>query len=405
MDSAKANRIAITILIVLIITGTIIYLIYDQIQPKKESKIEVAVQDAPQQSRVDTIRSRKERPQRPPESLPPLNLLHLEGTPLQLADYSGKFVFLHIWSTSAPISLQELNDLKPIYDKLLLDSRVKMIGICADSDAATIERIVDGSRIGWLQCMAAPDASAATREFLSNPGLLILGKDGNIIERPQDWWKAFCLLGQIVPHIKPANPPGLVIDFEQLPNQPKSFVFKHIASPSTSDAATQARIDVIDGRLHGLSGPTSNLNDGKMPSTWDTPPENLFFIARSIEGRFVFDLQQSIAIKQINSYTWHAHERSPQVFRVYGADGTAPDFIPDPRFGTDPAKVGWTLIADVDTRPAPWPRGITGISIHQKEADKNLGTFRYLLFLAFPAETHDAQGHTFFGEIDVIEAK
>src|SRR5947207_1318415 len=113
---------------------------------------------------------------------------------------------------------------------------------------------------------------------------------------------------------------------------------------------------------------------------------------------------RSTASKAINSCTWHAHERSPQVFRLYGADGAAANFIADPKFGVDPGKVGWKLIADVDTRPAPWPRGITGISIHQKDPAKNLGAFRYLLFAAFPTETHDAQGHTFFSEIDVISA-
>ena len=31
------------------------------------------------------------------------------------------------------------------------------------------------------------NAPAATKDFLSNSGFLILGKDGSIIERPQDW--------------------------------------------------------------------------------------------------------------------------------------------------------------------------------------------------------------------------
>jgi hypothetical protein len=161
----------------------------------------------------------------------------------------------------------------------------------------------------------------------------------------------------------------------------------------------------VDGRLHGQSGGPQILVDGKLPATNDSPPENLFFIAKSIEGRFLIDLERAINIRQINSYTWHAHERSTQVFRLYAADGMAANFNSATKFGVDPAKVGWTLIADVNTNPAPWPRGITGISLHQRDQTKNIGAFRYLLFLAFPTETHDAQGHTFFSEIDVIEAK
>ncbi len=409
MDSAKANRIAITILIGLIIVGTTIYLIYDQVQPRKGGKVEV-VQDAPvQQGPGKAPRTRTQSPPRAAEPLPQLNLLHLDGTPLNLSDYSGKFVFIHVWSTSDPVSLQDLAALKPIYDKFLLDSRMKMIGICADSNAAAIGRIVEGSQIGWMQAMAAPDAPAATKEFLASPGLMILGKDGGIIERPQDAWDAFAALFELLPRQKLPQPNGLIVDFEQIPNQPtedpQNLPFKRIPPPAADDAAAAARVVIVDGRPHGQSGGPQILVDGKLPSTNDSPPQNFFFIARSIEGRFMIDLNRPINIQQINSYTWHAHERSTQIFRLYGADGQAAGFNPSPKFGVDPAKAGWTLIADVNTNPAPWPRGITGIVLHQKDAAKNIGTYRYLLFLAFPTETHDAQGHTFYSEIDVIERK
>jgi hypothetical protein len=409
MDSAKANRIAVSIVIGLIIAGTVIYLIYDQIRPQKETRVEVAVQNSPQQVPVNAPRSRNARTEHPSEPLPQLNLLRLDGTPLNLSDYSGKIVLLNIWSTADPVSLQELTTLKPIHDKFLLDPRVVMIGVCADGDAATINRIVDGSQIGWLAAMAAPNAPAATKEFLATPGLLILGKDGGIIEHPQDWWDAFGLLSELLPRTRTPQPNGLVMDFEQIPNQPTdapdSLPFKRIPPPSADDAATHAKITVVDGRLHGQSGGPQVLVDGNLPSTNDSPSQNFFFIAKSIEGRFMMDFERAINIKQINSYTWHAHERSPQVFRLYGADGLATNFNAAPKFGIDPAKVGWTLLADINTNPAPWPRGITGISLHQKDQAKSIGTFRYLLFLAFPTETHDPQGHTFFTEIDVIETK
>src|SRR5215204_6125599 len=201
MDSAKANRIAITVIIGLIILGTVLFLIFDQIQPRKESKVEVVAdaprQQAPGQQAKTPINQKRVMPA--PQALPQLNLLHLDGTPLKLSDYSGKIVFLQIWSTTDPISLQEFNNLKPIYDKFLRDSRMTMLGVCAEGDAATIQRIAEGSQIGWMQAMAAPDAPAATKEFLATPGLLILGKDGSIIERPQDWWEAFAILSELLP--------------------------------------------------------------------------------------------------------------------------------------------------------------------------------------------------------------
>jgi hypothetical protein len=302
-----------------------------------------------------------------------------------------------------------MRNLKPIYDKFLADPRFVMIGLSSEQDIEALKQFAAENSINWLQATAVPTASAATKEFLSNPSLLILGKDGSIIERPEDWWDAFCLLSEVLPRIKPAQPPGLAIDFEQIANQPtdnpQALPFKRIPAPSADDAGTTAKVSIVEGRLHGQSGTERVLIDGKLPPTNDSPSENFFFIAKSIEGRFLFDFGHPIPMQQINSYTWHGHDRSPQVFRLYASDGLTPNFNPTPKFGVDPARAGWSLIADVNTLPAPWPRGITGISIHQSEPGKNLGNFRYLLFVAFPTETHDAQGHTFFGEIDVVEGK
>jgi hypothetical protein len=228
--------------------------------------------------------------------------------------------------------------------------------------------------------------------------------DGQILAQNLSGWDAFSLACELLPRVKPTQPDGTIIDFEQIANQNTTpLPFRRIPPPSPTDAATRAKIEVVDGRLHGQSGRASVLIDGQMPASPDSPPDNFFFIAKSISGRFVFDLERPIPIAQINSYTWHIHDRSPQVFRVYGSDG-AGSFDPAPKFGVDPAKVGWTLIADVDTRPAPWPRGVTGISIRKTADGQSLGKFRYLLFVVFPPQTKHPQGHTFFAEIDVLEA-
>ncbi|HEV8604483.1 MAG TPA: hypothetical protein VGQ99_03905 [Tepidisphaeraceae bacterium] len=411
MDSAKANRIAISIIILLIIAGTTIYLIYDQIQPKAQTKVEVGpVQNAPQQSeKMVASRTRKQRSARVAEAMPQLELRALDGAPLRLADFSGRFVLVQIWSANVPRSIDEMRNLKPIYDKFLADPRLLMIGLSTEQDIDALKQFTAENSINWLQGTAAPNASAATKEFLSNPSLLILGKDGSIIERPEDWWDAFCILSEFLPRIRATQPTGVVIDFEQIANQPtdtaQTMPFKRIPPPSADDAGTGAKVSIVEGRLHGQSGTERVVIDGKLPPTNDSPTENFFFIAKSIEGRFLFDFGHPIPIKQINSYTWHGHDRSAQVFRLYASDGLAANFNSTPKFGVDPARVGWSLIADVNTHPAPWPRGITGVSIHQSDAGRNLGVFRYLLFVAFPTETHDAQGHTFFGEIDVIEGK
>jgi peroxiredoxin len=330
MDSAKRNRLIVTLLILLVMGGITFYLVRDQIQPKNETRVDVPVVNNPQKQQQHT---------RVAEPIPQLDLRLLDGSPLKLADYAGKTILINIWSANYAQSIEEMRQLRPIYDKFLTDSRVVMIGLSSEQDIDALKQFAAENSINWIQGTATATASAATKEFLAHPELLIVGKDGSIIERPGDWWEAFILLSEIVPQRKPAQVEGITVDFEQLPNQPtdnpQALGFTRIPPPSADDAASGAKVSVVDGRLHGLSGPPTILNDGKLPSTNDSPPENFFFIAKTIEGRFEFDLGKSISIKAINSYTWHAHERSPQVFRLYGADGSAANFVAGPKFGVD----------------------------------------------------------------------
>src|SRR4051812_10468336 len=106
MDSDKRNRIIITILIILIMGGITAYLVYDQIQPKTETRVEVPIQNT--QTKPKAQAGKKERPARAPEPLPQLELRKLDGTPLNLAEYSGKTVLLNIWTGNAAQSIEEM---------------------------------------------------------------------------------------------------------------------------------------------------------------------------------------------------------------------------------------------------------------------------------------------------------
>ena len=117
------------------------------------------------------------------------------------------------------------------------------------------------------------------------------------------------------------------------------------------------------------------------------------------------DLGKPMDVGAVVSYSWHKDARAPQVYRVYGSDGTAADFDPAPPAGTNPAARGWKRIAAVDTRP---PRGAAPggrYAVRVSDTSGSLGTFRYLLFEIFATETLDPWGHTFYGEIDVTENK
>jgi len=182
--------------------------------------------------------------------------------------------------------------------------------------------------------------------------------------------------------------------------------YTKVPAPSANDAATSATFTIIDNQSTTTGGGGVNvLHDGQMPRNEDAPAQCHFFLEGTLEGRLKIDLGRAISIAQINTYSWHKSNRAPQIYRVFGSNGAGSDFNPAPKNGTNPSKCGWTLIATVDTRSTHGKDfgGRDAVSISDNSG--SVGTYRYLLFEMFVTETHDTWGHTFYGEIDVVEKK
>ena len=181
------------------------------------------------------------------------------------------------------------------------------------------------------------------------------------------------------------------------------FKFKNVPSPVADDAAAKAKFTIVAGEADDNSGDITNLNDGKLPTEEDQPDANFFFASDSQGGRIQVDLGGVIAIKQVNSYSWHPNTRGPQVYKLYASDGKADGFNDKPDNSVNPEKAGWKLIAKVDTRPKDGAGGGQyGVSI--SDSDGVIGKYRYLLFDCSPTEMDDANGNTFYSEIDVVAA-
>jgi hypothetical protein len=191
----------------------------------------------------------------------------------------------------------------------------------------------------------------------------------------------------------------LIVVFDHNPNSTanREFKFNRIPSPSKNDAATHAKLTLIDGDLDGGSAELAALTDGRVPRDEDEPGSNVYFRAGSSGGRFRMDFESPINIAQINSYSWHPNSRGPQLYKLYAADGSDPKFNPDPKRGVDPASCGWKLIALVSTLPN---EGEMGGQYAASVSD--VGKYRYLLFDIYVTELYDNFGNTFYSEIDVI---
>jgi hypothetical protein len=179
------------------------------------------------------------------------------------------------------------------------------------------------------------------------------------------------------------------------------FKFKNVPAPSKTNAASKASFTIVDGERDDNGGDLDTLHDGQLPTEEDQPSENFFFNAGTEGGRLLVDLGAALALKQVNTYSWHPNTRGPQVYKLYASDGQGADFNARPKRGKDPLKCGWKLIAKVDTRPKTGEGGGQyGVSISDTEG--TIGRYRYLLFDMSVTETDDDFGNTFYSEIDVI---
>src|SRR5215471_3451740 len=140
------------------------------------------------------------------------------------------------------------------------------------------------------------------------------------------------------------------IDHNTGPSINPEFKFKSVPSPSRNDAATNARVLIVDGEADGNSAGVQALVDGVLPTSDDQPRRNFFIAPGSGGARILMDLGRTIEIAQINSYSWHPGERAPQFYRVWVSDGTAPNFNEVPKASVDPRSCGWKVLATVDTR-------------------------------------------------------
>ena len=184
----------------------------------------------------------------------------------------------------------------------------------------------------------------------------------------------------------------------------RAFRFAEVPSPVKDDAAAKASLMIVDGEIDGNSAALSALTDGMLPGEEDEPDANFFFEQGTWGGRVRMDFGSVIEIAQVNSYSWHPSTRGPQVYKVYGSDGSGANFNATPKASIDPANCGWKLIATVDTRRQFGENGGQyGVSV--SGASGSLGKFKYLLFSVFQTEVDDEFGNTFYSEIDVIGKK
>ena len=171
-----------------------------------------------------------------------------------------------------------------------------------------------------------------------------------------------------------------------------------MGAPSNADYADQkSGHGAVFSYVKGFGEPSAKsgakdgnlprLNDGLAAEIDDDLDHNVWIDAHG--SRMLCDLQKSIEIGAVNTFSWHVRDRAPQHFTLWGSAKDKPDAA------AKELKGDWTLIASVDTTKLN-DGGKHGSMIYNPGG--GLGQFRYLLW-----QSAKQGSGTFFSEMDVYE--
>ncbi|MCP4643136.1 MAG: redoxin domain-containing protein [bacterium] len=110
----------------------------------------------------------------------------LDGTPLNLSDYRGKYVLLDFWATWCGPCKRETPYLTAVYGEFGKDERFVMIGLSLDEDVTAPKAYAEKSGMGWVQGFLGPWPDTTVPDDFSVkgiPAIMLIDPEGKVIAR------------------------------------------------------------------------------------------------------------------------------------------------------------------------------------------------------------------------------
>jgi thiol-disulfide isomerase/thioredoxin len=117
---------------------------------------------------------------------PPIEATTLDGKPLKLADFNGRFVLLDFWATWCGACIGEIPQLQAVHDAYGKDERFAILSVSVDEKIEEPTTFQEKRRLPWSQAFLGGGIHGPTPGTFgvrAIPAFVLVGPDGRIVAR------------------------------------------------------------------------------------------------------------------------------------------------------------------------------------------------------------------------------